>query len=241
MIYESSLVSGRLLRRYKRFLADIVLDDGREVTAHCPNTGSMKHCADPDSRVWLWDSNNPKRKYQLSWEWVEVDGRYRACVNTARANTLVAEALEAQRIPELAGHYQVKREPKVADGRLDFLLEEDGQARVYIEVKSVTLLSETESGSGRFPDAVTERGLKHLKRLQALKEQGFRAVLLFCVPHEGIERVQAAADIDPAYAQALDAVAAAGVEVLAYRVSFREWEMTLERRIPVLLNAPLPD
>ena len=241
MIYDAPLVSGRLLRRYKRFLADIVLEDGREVTAHCPNTGSMKHCADPDSRVWLWDSHNPKRKYQLTWEWVEVDGKYRACVNTARANALVAEALEAQRIPELAGNYQIKREPKVADGRLDFLLEEDGEARVYIEVKSVTLLSESESGLGRFPDAVTERGLKHLRRLQALKEQGYRAVLLFCVPHEGIERVQAAAAIDPVYARALDEVAAAGVEVLAYRVSFSEWGMQLDRAIPVLLNAPVAD
>lgn len=235
MIYDAPLVSGRLLRRYKRFLADIVLDDGREVTAHCPNTGSMKHCADPDSRVWLWDSHNPKRKYQLTWEWVEVDGKYRACVNTARANALVAEALEAQRIPELAGNYQIKREPKVADGRLDFLLEEDGAARVYVEVKSVTLLSESEPGLGRFPDAVTERGLKHLRRLQALKEQGYRAVLLFCVPHEGIERVQAAADIDPAYASALKEVADAGVEVMAWRVRFDQWQMAVDQPLPVIL------
>jgi len=235
MIYDAPLVSGRLLRRYKRFLADIVLDDGREVTAHCPNTGSMKHCADPDSRVWLWDSRNPKRKYQLTWEWVEVDGKYRACVNTARANALVAEALEARRIPELAGNYQIKREPKVDDGRLDFLLEEDGEARVYIEVKSVTLLSESEPGLGRFPDAVTERGLKHLRRLQALKEQGYRAVLLFCVPHEGIERVEAAADIDSAYASALKEVADAGVEVMAWRVRFDEWQMAVDQPLPVIL------
>jgi sugar fermentation stimulation protein A len=238
MIYDAPLVSGRLLRRYKRFLADIVLDDGREVTAHCPNTGSMKHCADPDSRVWLWDSHNPKRKYQLTWEWVEVDGQYRACVNTARANALVAEALERGEIAELRDYAQIRREPKVEDGRLDFLLTQDDGADAYVEVKSVTLLSNSEAGLGQFPDAVTERGLKHLRRLQALKEQGHRAVLLFCVPHEGIERVQAAAAIDPAYARALDEVAAAGVEVLAYRVSFSEWGMQLDQAIPVLLNTP---
>ncbi len=238
MIYDAPLVSGRLLRRYKRFLADIVLDDGREVTAHCPNTGSMKHCADPDSRVWLWDSHNPKRKYQLTWEWVEVDGQYRACVNTARANALVAEALERGEIAELRDYAQIRREPKVEDGRLDFLLTQDDGADAYVEVKSVTLLSDSEAGLGQFPDAVTERGLKHLRRLQALKEQGHRAVLLFCVPHEGIERVQAAAAIDPAYARALDEVAAAGVEVLAYRVSFSEWGMQLDQAIPVLLNTP---
>lgn len=236
MYYDAPLVSGRLLRRYKRFLADVRLQDGSEITVHCPNTGSMKHCADPDSRVWLWDSANPKRKYSFTWEWVEVDGRYRACVNTARANQLVAEALENGVITELAGAYRLQREPKVADGRLDFLLQtKEEEADVYIEVKSVTLLSETEPGLGSFPDAVTERGLKHLRRLQALNEEGFRAVLLFCVPHEGIERVQAAADIDPAYAQALTEVAAAGVEVLAYRVRFEQWGMQLSERIPVLL------
>ena len=236
MHYDAPLVSGRLLRRYKRFLADVRLQDGSEITVHCPNTGSMKHCADPDSRVWLWDSANPKRKYSFTWEWVEVDGRYRACVNTARANQLVAEALENGVITELAGAYRLQREPKVADGRLDFLLQtKEEEADVYIEVKSVTLLSETEPGLGSFPDAVTERGLKHLRRLQALNEEGFRTVLLFCVPHEGIERVQAAADIDPAYAQALTEVAAAGVEVLAYRVRFEQWGMQLSERIPVLL------
>lgn len=234
MKYDAPLVSGRLLKRYKRFLADIRLDDGREVTAHCPNTGSMKHCADADSRVWLWDSHNEQRKYRLTWEWVEVDGRFRACVNTARANALVAEALAAGTITELAGDYQIRREPKVEDGRLDFLLTADGQPDVYIEVKSVTLLSDREPGLGEFPDAVTERGLKHLQRLRALKEQGCRAVLLFCVPHEGIERVQAAAQIDPAYARALSEVAAAGVEVLAYRVRFSEWGMQLHGRLPVL-------
>lgn len=236
MIYDAPLVSGRLLKRYKRFLADIRLDDGREVTAHCPNTGSMKHCADENSRVWLWDSHNEQRKYRLTWEWVEVDGQYRACVNTARANALVAEALAHGAITELSGDYEVKREPRVEDGRLDFLLTQAGAPHTYIEVKSVTLLSDTEPGLGEFPDAVTERGLKHLQRLRLLKEQGFRAVLLFCVPHEGIERVRAAAGIDPVYAAALSEVARAGVEVLAYRVAFSEWGMQLSRRIAVELD-----
>ncbi|WP_430460137.1 DNA/RNA nuclease SfsA [Thalassolituus sp. LLYu03] len=235
MKYDAPLLTGTLLKRYKRFLADVRLDDGREITAHCPNTGSMKHCADDGSRVWLWDSLNDQRKYRLTWEWVEVDGRFRACVNTARANALVAEALAQGVIAELAGDYDIKREPKVDDGRLDFLLTQATGPDTYVEVKSVTLLSGAEPGLGEFPDAVTERGLKHLHRLRVLKEQGWRAVLLFCVPHEGIDRVRAAASIDPAYARALTEVAQAGVEVLAYRVSFSEWGMALSTRIPVEL------
>jgi sugar fermentation stimulation protein A len=233
--YELPLIEGRLIKRYKRFLADIRLADGSEITVHCPNTGSMKRCAEPDSRVWLSDSANPKRKYQFTWEWVEVDEKYKACVNTARPNRLVEEALLARSIPQFTGDYQVVREPKVEDGRLDFRLDfapAEGQTPTYIEVKSVTLL-EQDNGLGCFPDAVTARGLKHLQRLLVLHQEGHRAVLLFCVPHEGIQRVRAADHIDPAYAKALSEVVKQGVEVLAYSVKFDHAGMTLLNEIPV--------
>ena len=247
MIYDSPLVGGRLLQRYKRFLADVRLDDGREVTAHCANTGSMLHCAEPGSRVWLRDSADPQRKLRYSWEWVEVAGRWRACINTARPNQLVREALEQGLtgqgpLASLAQGYQLQREPKVDDGRLDFRLHSHSrQPDVWIEVKSVTLLNDltaSQPGLGRFPDAVTDRGLKHLQRLMTIAATGPRAVLLFCVPHEGINRVQAAADIDPAYALALHQSVVAGVEVLAFGVNFAHAEaqagMALSASLPVL-------
>ncbi|MCD8523479.1 MAG: DNA/RNA nuclease SfsA [Saccharospirillaceae bacterium] len=241
MRYDAPLVGGRLIKRYKRFLADIVLDSGEEITAHCPNTGSMKHCAEPGSRVWLWDSlpsgAAAKRKYRYSWEWVEIAGRYKACINTARPNQLVAEALAAGRIAELAGEYQIQPEPRVADGRLDFLLQvpQPHERSVYVEVKSVTLLDhpDTDDGWGSFPDAVTVRGLKHLRRLAGLRQQGYRSVLLFCVPHEGIERVRPARVIDPAYAAALADVVEQGVEVLAYQARFDAGGLELGQRLPV--------
>ena len=243
MHYDLPLIKGELLKRYKRFLADVRLEDGSDITVHCPNTGSMKNCAEPGWPVWLSDSQNPKRKYQYSWEWVGVQQTaeecyYRACINTARANQLVAEALKNNVITELTGYCSVQGEPKVEDGRLDFLLHADAsdnpESKAYVEVKSVTLLT-GEPGLGSFPDAVTDRGLKHLKRLLALHQQGYRAVLFFCVPHEGIERVRPADEIDPKYARALREVVAQGVEVLAYRVDFGENGMAIQRRIPVLL------
>lgn len=238
MNYQQPLIQGTLIKRYKRFLADIRLPDDSEITVHCPNTGSMKNCAEPGWPVWLSDSQNPKRKYQFSWEWVAVQGQYKACINTARANQLVAEALEQGVIAELSGHSRVQKEPKVEDGRLDFLLHQEHDlnetSKTYVEVKSVTLMGE-QPGAGSFPDAVTERGLKHLKRLLALHQQGYRAVLLFCVAHEGIEQVAPADDIDPKYGAALREVVAQGVEVLAYRVEFGEQQMVLARRVPVVL------
>jgi len=244
MQYDQPLISGTLIKRYKRFLADVRLEDGSEITVHCPNTGSMKNCAEPGWPVWLWDSQNPKRKYQHSWEWVAVQGKFKACINTTRANQLVAEALENKVISELSDYSKTQGEPKVEDGRLDFLLHADEsdtpESKAYVEVKSVTLLNDlqgenSEPGLGSFPDAVTDRGLKHLKRLLALHQQGYRAVLLFCVAHEGIERVRPADEIDPKYGAALRDVVAQGVEVLAYRVDFGDDNMALTRRIPVEL------
>lgn len=249
MQYDQPLIPATLIRRYKRFLADVRLISGDEITVHCANTGSMTRCAEPGWRVWLSDSHNPNRKYRYSWEWVEVDGAHPACVNTQRANQLVAEALSQQTIPLLCGYQQQTREPKVDDGRLDFLLQQHPQrADAYVEVKCVTLLRDSRTGLGMFPDAITQRGLKHLHRLADLAAQGYRAVLLFCVAHQGIGQVAPAWDIDPEYSQALLDVAANGVEVLAYGVHFYGYtndqessadipqKMVLQHELPVLLD-----
>jgi sugar fermentation stimulation protein A len=259
MEYERPLLTGTLIQRYKRFLSDIELTSpveraGEIVTAHCANTGSMTNCKDEGAKVWLFDSQNPKRKLPLSWEWVEVEGQYKACINTARANQLVKEALLANKIKEVqvfSAEY-LKAEPKVDEGRLDFLISSDtSDVLTYIEVKSVTLLGhqdqnqhkhkhkhqfkESHSDSnlvtdniGYFPDAVTSRGLKHLEVLMRLKAEGQRSILFFCVPHEGIKYVRVAEHIDPVYAEKLREVMAAGVEVLAYQVEFQPQGMVIK-------------
>lgn len=248
MEYERPLLTGKLIQRYKRFLSDIELTSpaeraGEIVTAHCANTGSMTNCKDEGAKVWLFDSQNPKRKLPLSWEWVEVEGQYKACINTARANQLVKEALLDNRIKEVevCSATLLKAEPKVDEGRLDFLLSsEKTDALTYIEVKSVTLLGHSEAAIkedniGYFPDAVTSRGLKHLEVLMRLKEEGQRSILFFCVPHEGIKRVKVAEHVDPAYAKKLRQVMAAGVEVLAYQVEFYTQGMVLKTALEVCI------
>jgi sugar fermentation stimulation protein A len=248
MDYERPLLTGKLIQRYKRFLADIELTSpveraGEIVTAHCANTGSMTNCKDKDARVWLFDSQNPKRKLRLSWEWVEVEGQYKACINTARANQLVKEALLANLIKEVdvSSVEFLKAEPKVDEGRLDFLVSSNtSDVLTYIEVKSVTLLGNKESelvekNVGYFPDAVTSRGLKHLEVLMRLKAEGQRSILLFCVPHEGIKQVRVAEHIDSVYAEKLREVMAHGVEVLAYQVEFQTQGMVLKKALKVAI------
>lgn len=235
-----ALVPGTLLKRYKRFLADVRLDDGREVVAHCPNTGSMKAVNVPGCRVWLSRSDNPKRKLAWTWEFIELpqgDGSVAlASVHTGRANRIVEAALEAQALAPLAGYATLKREVKVADARLDFRLDDPARGRAYIEVKQVTL--KEEDGHGYFPDSVSARGTKHLRSLQALAQQRERAVLLFCVAHEGIADVAAAAHIDATYAVTLAEAVASGVEVMAYGIEVvreqgRPIAVQLTRRLPV--------
>ena len=239
MDYDRPLLTGKLVQRYKRFLADIELLSppdraGEIVTAHCANTGSMTNCKDAGAQVWLFDSQNPKRKLPLSWEWVEVEGQYKACINTARANQLVKEALLANSIIEIpvSSAECLKSEPVVDEGRLDFLITHD-ENQTFIEVKSVTLLAD--DNIGYFPDAVTSRGLKHLQVLQRLKAEGHRSILFFCVPHEGIQQVRVAEQIDPVYAEKLREVIAAGVEVLAYQVEFQAQGMVLKHGLKVCI------
>ncbi len=216
MQFDPVLEEGRLIKRYKRFLADIESADGSVVTAHCANTGSMKNCMEEGARVWFSRNDDPKRKLKASWELVETPHGRVACINTGRANRLVEEALQAGIITELAGFTQLRREVKFGEenSRADFCLMFEQQS-VIVEVKSVTL-GFAESDIAAFPDAVTARGTKHLRELTALAASGQRAVLIYCVNLTGITAVRAAAEIDPGYAAALAEARAAGVEVLAY-------------------------
>lgn len=216
----TQLTSGILVRRYKRFLADVRLASGEEVVAHCPNTGSMRAVNVPGCRVWLSPSHNPARKLAWTWEWIELPmpGPEPALVSvhTGRANAWVEEALSTGCIAELAGYTALKREAKVEGARLDFRLT-DARQTTHVEVKQVTLRED--DGHGYFPDSVSERGRRHLESLAARVALGERAVLLFCVAHTGIDTVAPAAHLDPGYAETLRRVAAQGVEVLAYGVS----------------------
>jgi len=234
MQFPSHLIEGVLLKRYKRFLADVELPDGQQITVHCANTGAMTGCADPGAKVWLWDSGNVKRKYPHSWELVATQqGQHLACINTSRPNQLVAEAVEQQHIEPLSGYATLKREVKYADNsRIDLLLSGGQQPDAYVEVKSVTLYMG--EGLGAFPDAVSTRGQKHLDALVEVVEQGYRGVLLFCVPHTGIERVTSAEHIDPTYAEKLRDAIAAGVEVYAYGVAICPEQMQIDRALAVV-------
>lgn len=228
------LVSGTLERRYKRFLADVVLDDGERVTVHCPNTGAMLGCDEPGSRVWLSVSDNPKRKYAHTWELVEAMGRTIVGINSARANRIVGEALETGLIRELAGYEVVRSEVRYGEkSRVDFLLQDDHKADCFVEVKSVTLADG--QGTGMFPDARSERGIRHLQELTVMRSSGARAINLFCVQRADVEQVVPADDIDPVYGQALREAAAAGVELLAWVCVLSPEEIRLERAVPVVL------
>ncbi|WP_193161489.1 DNA/RNA nuclease SfsA [Microbulbifer hainanensis] len=219
-----------LLRRYKRFLADIESPSGETFTIHCPNTGSMKNCWAENTPCWYSDSGNPKRKYRHTLEVTTTPEGALAGVNTGRANVLVEEAVNNGVVAELQGYEQLRREVRYGEenSRIDLLL--SGTAGdCYVEVKNVTL---AEGDRGFFPDAVSSRGAKHLRELQKLAESGVRAVLFYCVQHTGIASVEAAREIDPAYAEALDAAIAAGVEVLAYRARISPGEIVLAETIP---------
>jgi len=212
MRFSAPLVPGRLVRRYKRFLADCRLDGGEEVTAHVANSGSMLGLATPGARVFLSRSNDPKRKLAWSWELVEVDGAL-VGINTGLPNRIVAEAIADGRIPALAGYDRLRRE--VAYGvrsRVDLLLEGEGRPACYVEVKSVTL--SRRAGLAEFPDAVTMRGAKHLGELAAMVGAGARAVLVYLVQRGDCAAFEIAADIDPVYAAAARAAVLAGVETL---------------------------
>lgn len=213
MRFATPLVPGRLIRRYMRFLADVELEDGRIVKAHCPNPGSMMGLKDPGTRVWLEGNDDPKKKLDWGWRLVDLPG---GCVgiDTGAANGIVAEAL-ARGLPGLSRYESIRPEVKYREkSRVDFLLSASGRRDCYLEVKSVTL--SRAQGCAEFPDSVTARGAKHLGDLAAMVEAGHRAVLLFLVQRADCHTVTVAADIDKAYANAFDHAIKAGVEVLCF-------------------------
>ncbi|UWS03433.1 DNA/RNA nuclease SfsA [Phaeobacter inhibens] len=220
MRFQTPLLPAVLIRRYKRFLADCQLPDGREVTAHCANPGSMLGLAEPGSAVWLEPNDNPKKKLKYGWRLVEVAGGTLVGVDTSVPNRALKSALEARQIAALSAYETVRAEVKYAEkSRIDFLLSQPGLPDCYVEVKSVTL--SRQPGLAEFPDSVTARGAKHLGNLADMCRAGHRAVLLYLVQRGDCDRFEIARDIDPTYAAAWDAAAAAGVErvVITTRVS----------------------
>jgi sugar fermentation stimulation protein A len=230
--FRGPLTEGRLLRRYKRFLADVQLEGG-VVTAACPNTGSMMGCCEPGSRVWLSESDNAARKYRHTWELVEAGG-VMVGINTGLPNALVAEAIAAGTMPELAGYASIRREVRYGEeqSRVDFVLESADRPACWVEVKNVT--AAVKRGVALFPDCVSDRGSRHLRELVRMKARGARPVQLYCVQRGDVKEVRPADGIDPEYGRTLREAIAAGVEVLAYRAKVSPGEITLSRRIPVV-------
>jgi len=232
MQIEKPVVLGRLVKRYKRFLTDVTMEDGSLVTAHCPNTGSMKGCLEEGARVVLRDSEDPKRKLRLTFQTIEVGGTW-VNVDTGLPNALAYEAVEAGLIEELTGYESLRREVKYGTGsRIDLLLEDETRGKAYVEVKNTTL---AEGDLAKFPDAVTSRGLKHLRELARVVEEGHRGVMLYCISREDVTRFTVADEIDPAYGKALREVAAAGVELIAYSTKVTPTSFELHRRLKIEL------
>ncbi|GAA0700386.1 DNA/RNA nuclease SfsA [Marinobacterium maritimum] len=240
MTFNPPLERVTLLRRYKRFLADVRRADGSEITVHCPNTGSMKNCVLPGvpQQALISDSGNPKRKYRHTLEAVQVAHGHWAGVNTGRTNALVEEAIRAGLIPELSPETGVEREIKYGDSRFDLALGTRAEPQTYIEVKNVTLgpgPDDEDDGIIAFPDSVTERGQKHLQTLMQVVTEGRRAVLFFCVQHTGALVARPADEIDARYGELLREARSKGVEVLAWRARVSPDCIELEQALPLQL------
>jgi sugar fermentation stimulation protein A len=233
MRFSQALTSAILLRRYKRFLADVILDDGRTLTAHCPNTGSMLGCAEPGSRVWLSPAMGDRRKLAWTWELVEAAGVL-VGIHTGRTNRIVREAIETGTLREAAGYPRIRAETKygIEGSRVDFLLESDTHPPCYLEVKNVT--AAVKDGIALFPDAISARGTKHLREMQQMVREGHRALLVFCVQRGDVTEVRPADAIDPEYGRELRRALDAGVEAVAYRALVSPVEIRLAGRLPVV-------
>ena len=235
MLFPSPLLRGRLVQRYKRFLADVVLDTGETVTATCPNTGSMKGLTEPGSIVWLSTSDSTTRKYKHTWEMIENDmgnGPVLVGINTGHPNKILSEAIEAGKIAPLAGYASLKREQKYGkNSRIDILLQDEAKPTCYVEIKNVHLMRK--AGLAEFPDSVTERGAKHLGELADMVREGKRAVMVFLVQRSDAKRVSLARDIDKVYGAAFDAAIAAGVEAIAVRCLLSQAEIAVDGLIEI--------
>jgi sugar fermentation stimulation protein A len=235
MRFSTPLIPATLVKRYKRFLADVVLPSGEAAIAHCANPGAMLGLAAPGARVWLSKSTNEKRKLGYSWELVEVDlgsGLELVGINTAHPNGLVAEALAAEGIADLGGYRTVRREVKYGkNSRVDFVLEGAGRPPCYVEIKNVHLMRRP--GLAEFPDSVTLRGARHLDELAAMASVGARAVMLFLIQIGSAERLALARDIDPGFGAAFDRARRRGVEAMACRCALSREAITVARPVPI--------
>lgn len=227
MKFQQILVHGTLVKRYKRFLADIKLDNGEIITAHCTNTGSMKSCIEDNAEVYLSPNLNPNRKTKYTWEMIKINGNW-VGINTMNPNKLAIELLRNNTIPSLSGYVNIKSEVKFGDSRFDVFAEKDGE-QCFIEVKNVTLKV------GRyalFPDSITTRGTKHLETLVKVKEQGIRAVMLYIIQREDVDIFAPAVEIDPIYAKTLRFAFEKGVEVIPLQVSITPQDIIAKKILP---------
>jgi sugar fermentation stimulation protein A len=236
MRFVSTLIPATLARRYKRFLADVVLESGEVTTVHVANPGAMTGLDRPLSRVWLSDSGNPLRKLPLTWELIETDlgsGPELVGVNTGHPHQLVGEAIEAGLIPELRNYPSIRREVKYGTGsRIDFLLDDPMRRPCYLEIKNVHLMRKPHLAE--FPDCVTDRGAKHLRELATVKASGARAVMLFVIQIPSADRFAVARDIDPAYAAAFERARGRGVEMLAWRCKVGLGGIEIAAPVPIV-------
>ncbi len=235
MKFQTPLLRGTLIKRYKRFMADVELDDGQVVTAHCANSGSMESVREPGSEVWISPADNPNRKLKYTWELIRV-GKSLVGVNTGLPNKLVSEAISAGKIDALTGYATLRNEVKYGkNSRIDILLEDPKKPMCYVEVKNTTLRRDLAGGPVEFPDAVTERGAKHLVELTDMVRDGHRAVMFYLVQREDAPAFRTADDIDPTYGQALRKAMKAGVEVLCYGCKLTPKKIEIAAPVPLAL------
>ncbi len=233
MRFQTPLIPARLIRRYKRFLADMRLDDGREVTAHCANPGSMLGLAEAGVKCWLEPNDDPKKKLKFGWRLVDHENGHFTGVDTGLPNRALRESLESSGVPGLAGYTRIRPEVTYGTGsRVDFLLSGSGLPDLYLEVKSVTL--SRRPGLAEFPDSVTTRGTRHLEELAAMVRTGHRAVIFYLVQRTDCTEMTLARDIDPAYGMAFDRAREAGVEVLSHGTRITPEGVWLGTPLPVI-------
>jgi len=234
MKFKSPLIPAKLIKRYKRFLADVQLANGEAITVHCPNSGSMLLCQEAGAQVLLSDSENPARKFRYTWEMVRT-GKSWVGINTMRPNEVVYEALQNREVPELSKFDEIRREVKYGrSSRVDIWLRK-GKQEIFVEIKNVTL-PDLEHKRAIFPDAVTERGKKHLEELSRVVKKGHRAVMFYFLNREDVESVAPAREIDPAYAKALEKAVKAGVEIMAYQARITPETITLKKPVPFIMS-----